>query len=205
MGCPGDDRPGLSQSRLVRERASVSSTRPLPTVARNESLSGDHVARRSYPRAGHRSRAGAPPRIDEGVLDPNLDESCIRMRGEGIEAKAARGSAIRSRSEIDRVRGQRVREVRPDHVLCCIVRASPSNRRSIKGGGVSGRGSCAAFTRRVVKRSRLSRERALLLTKRARGIERATGTSEVARPSALDGNKTPARGRADPPKRATAS
>lgn len=147
----------------------------------------------------------------------------VRSRSAPPRRKQAEGqrdpAPSRARKRLTRRRGDHARRteswrVRPDHVSCCIAHPLPSNRRPLTSGssdrvgatgeGIPGRGSSVRFTSCVASRPWLFEYVRNYFQRRT--TRSATGVSEVAHVRCISTRRQRSiRGRAAPPKRATAS
>lgn len=135
-----------------------------------------------------------------------------------IRRRAVRPQASYAKAGHDHTkRGHESSRVRPDHVSCCIIHPTPSDRRLVpKAGdssdrgretdeGTSGRGSCVRLTSCVVKRSWLS-EYVRIQSLHTYTLGARQGCPEVAHVRCISTRRRRSnRGRAAPPKRATTS
>jgi hypothetical protein len=204
MRCSGDDTPGLSPiTHSYPEWCLVTLGRVRSRPAHERSSSGPSVRRSQFQRWPP-TAAGAPPRSGEGAFGPRPTNRALHAR-RNDRSESSTGQRGPAPSRIDRGRGYESSQVRPDHVLCCIVRAASSDRRrrgtkALRAGVV-----VQAFTRWRVNRSWLCGSGCSSRKGRARALAERQERQRWCGLSALDGNKTPVRGRADSPKRATAS
>ena len=167
MGARGDSKPGLTAVHALAQ-ANVP-TRILDSLAPNHATSrasqganGRRAARKPpYPATDR--RWDAPPSADEGATRRTAPPQPRSARFVRKQVEAERDPKIA-------LRGSESSRVRPDHALCCIAPAVPSDRhrppgsherklmvlrenatpqwsRVAKGVGTPGRGSFVAFTR----------------------------------------------------------